>query len=189
MPKLILIRHAQTRQQPDVSAHRWQLTEKGRTDCVRLADALKPYGIQRMVTSEEPKARLTGELTADVLGIPCEAAPDLHETKRETVSYFEDLADFQAAIRAAMESPDDLLFGEETFVQARNRFTQAVERLSAAHPHETLAIVTHGTVLSLYASQFVDQSAYDIWQALDMPAYFVLNLPDKTIDQFVSTLI
>src|SRR5687768_5188210 len=115
MRQLIVIRHSQTKQQPNVSSHEWQLTDEGRKRCQHLAEELRPYGIDRIFTSEEAKAVLTGQLVADVLAIPCETAPNLHETKRETVGYFEREADFRASVQAAMVEPDKLLFGEETF--------------------------------------------------------------------------
>src|SRR5688572_20787281 len=124
MRRLILIRHSQTKQQANVNSHAWQLTDEGRKRCELLAEELRPYGISRVITSEEAKAALTGQLVADVLVVPCETAPNLHETKRETVGYFERAADFKASVQAAMVEPDKLLFGEETFTDARERFAQ-----------------------------------------------------------------
>ena len=50
---------------------------------------------------------------------PSETAPNLGETKRQTVPYFDAIkSDFKNAIRTAMAQPDELLFGEETFTDA-----------------------------------------------------------------------
>jgi broad specificity phosphatase PhoE len=189
MTHLILIRHSQTQQQQDVNAHQWQLTDTGRERCQILAEQLRSYGVSRIITSEEPKASLTGQLVADVLNVPCETAPDLHETKRETVGYFEHIADFQASVEAAMLEPDKLLFGEETFTAARKRFSAQVDTLLQQYPDETLAIVSHGTVLALYLAHLSGNGAVGIWHSLDMPAYAVIDLPEKTVSKIVTSIV
>jgi broad specificity phosphatase PhoE len=189
MVHLILIRHSQTQQQKDVNSHQWQLTDTGREHCQILAEQLRPYAISRIFTSEEPKAYLTGQLVADVLNVPCESSPDLHETKRETVGYFEHIADFEVAVEAAMLEPDKLLFGEETFTDARKRLSNQVDTLLQQYPDETLAIVSHGTVLAIYLAHLSGNGAIGIWRSLDMPAYAVINLPEKTISKIVTTIV
>lgn len=188
MPNLIFIRHSETKQQADVSSHEWQLTERGRARCQLLADAMREYKIDRIITSEEAKAYLTGKLVADVLDIACETAPHLHETKRETVPYFASVDDFKAAVKAAMREPDKLLFGEESFTDARERFALQVDKLLQQYPDETLAIATHGTILSLYLAQFSEQDVITIWDSLDMPAYAVLELPQKLVTKIVNSI-
>ncbi|MDQ7026424.1 MAG: histidine phosphatase family protein [Anaerolineae bacterium] len=188
MPNLILIRHSQTKQQPDVDSHLWQLTEEGRKRCQTLAEALRPYAIDRIITSEEAKAYLTGQLIADVLEIDCETAPNLHETRRETVPYFENIADFRAAVQAAMLQPDKMLFGEEAFTGALNRFSQQIDSLLEQYPDDRLAIVTHGTVMSLYLAHLSGQNVVTLWNSLDMPAYAVLSLPQKTITKIFTSI-
>ena len=189
MTHLILIRHSQTQQQKDMNSHQWQLTETGRERCQILAEQLRLHEIDRIFTSEEPKAQLTGQLVADVLHIPCETAPDLHETKRDSVGYFEHIAEFQAAVEAAMLEPDKLLFGEETFTDARTRLANQIDTLLQQYPDETLALVSHGTVLALYLAQLSGDGAVGIWQSLDMPAYAVVSLPEKTITKIVTSIV
>ena len=189
MTHLILIRHSQTQQQKDVNAHQWQLTDTGRERCQILAEQLRPYGIDRIFTSEEPKAQLTGQLVADVLHVPCETASDLHETKRETVGYFEHITDFQAAVEAAMLAPDKLLFGEESFTAARKRLANQIDTLLQQYPDETLAVVSHGTILALYLAQLSGNGAVGIWQSLAMPAYAVIDLPQKTVSKIVTSIV
>ena len=190
MRRLILIRHSQTKQQANVNSHDWQLTDEGRKRCQLLAEELRPYAIDRVITSEEPKAALTGQLVEEVLAVPCETAPNLHETKRETVGYFEREADFKASVQAAMAEPDKLLFGEETFTAARERFSQQIETLLVLYPGETLAVVTHGTVLSLYLAHLSEQDMIALWNSLDMPAYAVImvSLAQKQVIKIVASI-
>lgn len=190
MSHLILIRHSQTKQQANINSHSWQLTDEGRKRCQLLAEELRPYTIDRVIASEEPKAALTGQLVADVLAVPCETVPNLHETKRETVGYFESESDFKAAVQSAMLEPDKLLFGEETFTDARERFSRQIETLLAQYPDKTLAVVSHGTVLSLYLAHLSAQDAISWWNSLDMPAYAVImvSLGQKQVTNIVTSI-
>jgi broad specificity phosphatase PhoE len=190
MRQLILIRHSTVELQTNVNSHEWQLNAEGRKRCELLAEELRSYGIDRVITSEEAKATLTGQLVADVLEIPCESAPNLHETKRETVGYFENVNDFRASVQAAMAEPDKLLFGEETFTDARERFSKQLDTLLEQYPDETLAVVSHGTVMALYLAHISEQDVVSLWNALDMPAYAVImvSLGQKQVTKIVASI-
>lgn len=189
MNHLILIRHSITQQQADVSSHRWQLTLEGQTACKAAAAQLCDYGIAHVYTSDEDKARLTGQLIAEALELPVASAPNLHETLRHSVPYFPDVTDFQAAVKRAMRQPDELVFGEERFTDALNRFNVAIETLLTMHPDETIAVVTHGTVMSLFAAQYTSRDIYDIWASLDMPAYAIFERPSLSLIRLVSHVV
>lgn len=186
MPKMIFIRHSQTKLQADISSHTWTLTDVGRERCAKLAEALRPTGLARLITSEEHKAMLTAQLTAEHLGIPYQSAPNLGETKRDNVPFYPDVADFRQAIRQAMAQPDKLLFGEETFTDARVRFAQQVDSLSAQYPDDTLAIVTHGTVLALYLAHLTAQDIYPLWESFGLPMYVEVDTQTGDISEIVN---
>ena len=127
-----------------------------------------------------------GQLVAEQLDVSWQTAPDLGETKRETIPYFPELADFKNAIRKAMAQPDKLLFGEETFTSARERFSSQVDALLKQYPDDTLAIATHGTVLSLYLAHMSGDNVYEIWESLGLPAYIVVNMDTSTIEKIIN---
>lgn len=178
--QLILIRHSISAQQPEISSHHWTLTPEGESRCLKLAGRVAFYRPVVVVTSEEPKARLTGEIIARQLDIPAEAEYNLHEHLRHTEPYTDD-AIFRLKVRTLLTQPDQPVFGEETGAAARLRFTQAVDRLLKRHPDGPIAVVTHGTVLALYLAQVaaIDPVAY--WGCIGMPAYLVLALPDGRV--------
>ena len=149
---LVFIRHSQTQPESGVAACEWKLTDEGRRRCVPLAVQLAAFNLDRIVTSTELKAIETGQLAAQKLGIPCQTAVDLYEHKRETAPHYQTITEFQEAIHALLTKPDELVFGEETGVQARERFRKAVDMVMQSNPHENIGIVTHGTVLSLFLS-------------------------------------
>ena len=52
----LLIRHAETKQDPQVPSSQWRLTEHAYEACKALAETLKAYNLSRVVSSEEVKA-------------------------------------------------------------------------------------------------------------------------------------
>ncbi len=189
MSALILVRHAASQPQLETSAHDWQLADSGRDQCRLLADRLRPYNITQIVSSDEPKAVQTGMLIADYLGrLPFTHDADLRETHRKTAPFFTDEATFRQAIAAAMHQPQQLRYGEETFDAARFRFAAAVERLTSTRADETIALVSHGTILSLYLAHCMNVPSFAIWSLLDMPAYAVLSLPNLQVRELCFSL-
>ena len=174
---LILVRHSISQPEPGISAHRWTLTAEGQTRCAALAAQLRPYHITRIATSDEPKAVATAQLLSVHLetAAPLAIEPDFRETRRETAPYFDSEGEFHAAVHAAMTRPDEVLFGEESFSDARRRITLALGRAMNAHHSETLAVVTHGTIMSLLLGHISETDPFEIWRGLGMPAFAVLT--------------
>ena len=181
MPKLIFIRHSQTQPDLEIPSPQWSLTEEGRRRCEPLAEQLIPYNLDVIVTSKEPKAIQTGALVSHKLGIPYRVMENLHEHARETAPYFGTREEFLEAVKNLFTRPTELIFGEETGLEAQERFSRAVESVLAAYPQENIAIVTHGTVLSLFASQHAGQDDYAFWQSLGMPAIIAFSYPEMKL--------
>jgi len=186
---LVFIRHSQSQPDPKIPSSQWSLTSEGRRWCKPLAEQLIPYELDVIVTSAEPKAIETGELVAQRLAIPCEVRQNLHEHARETAPFFETKDEFQEAVSNLFAKPRDLVFGEETGFEARNRFSGAVESVLAAYPQENIAIVTHGTVLSLFTCQFIGQEAIVFWQNLGMPAFVAISHPEIKLLALMNELV
>jgi len=183
MPYLILIRHANSQPIAGRSPHRWTLSDEGRRKCTLLVERLRPYGIKHIYSSDEPKALQTAGQIAFYLGhLPSTLDDQLRETRRENVPFYDDELAFCQAIQAAMNQPQRLLYGEETFEAARIRFTEAVKRI-VANKNETVALVSHGTILSLYIASVIETNPFDLWKLLDMPAYAVFSLPDMKLNE------
>ena len=110
---LILVRHSQSQPDPSQPASQWGLTEQGRRRCAALADRLALHAPSVLVNSAEPKALETAAIVAGRLGLACEIAADLHEHLRERVGWLA-LEQFDQAVAALFERPDELALGEET---------------------------------------------------------------------------
>ncbi len=167
---LIFVRHSQVERVAGVDSAEWRLSATGRTLARELAAELRPWAPTRMITSVEPKAAETGQIIADALAIPCTSAPDLHEHDRRGMAYIPSREAFMAQVARFFAEPDQQVMGNETANEAKRRFVSAVGAQQAAYPNDTLAIATHGTVLSLFlAAHNPDLDLLAFWQALPLP--------------------
>lgn len=186
-PKLILVRHAAVQVNPEVNSHQWELSPDGRSATHQLAPHLQKFDPSHIFTSQEPKAIATGAALADVLALPTQAIPGLQEHDRRGVPYFENKADFETAVSQLFAHPNELLFGNETAVQARERFDTAVNQLYQQFPQETLILTTHGTVLTLFIGMHNTAiQPFQFWQRLTMPFAAILSWPEKQLLHTIS---
>lgn len=185
--KLILIRHSQSQPESGVAPARWRLTALGRERCGALADVLKTFNIERIYCSDETKAVETAELAAKPLKLPVEIARDVHEHVRTRAPFLAQEA-FMATLKKFFAEPHELVFGAESAQEACERFTRAVRNLVARESYGDIAVVTHGTVLSLFVGAHSIWDPYLFWQELDQPAVIVFSLPSFTLAQTAFTV-
>lgn len=188
MRKLILVRHSLpviTGEQP---ASQWQLSEEGRRRCEGLAALLAAHHPTAIVTSTEPKAIETGQLVGERLGIPVETAPSLHEHERPRTG-LDTLEQFQAKVARLLENPGELVFGTETGNKARERFSTAVDDAMKQHPAGNVAIVSHGTVMTLFVARVAGIKPVPFWKGLGLPAFVVLSYPELALLEVVASVV
>jgi 2,3-bisphosphoglycerate-dependent phosphoglycerate mutase len=136
---------------------------------------LAAYQVSAILSSAETKARETAAILAANLGLTPGEDADLNEHRRDNVSYLS-RPDFEAAIRRLFAEPDTLVFGQETAAQAYTRFAGAAQRALVAHPTGDVALVTHGTVMTLYAERHAGVEPFAFWQALTLPNLIALPI-------------
>ena len=183
--KLILVRHAQPAMATGVPASQWHLSVEGRRRCKALAERLSEYEPAIVVSSEEPKAIETGQIVADLLGLSLETEAGLHEHERGVVQDLDNRAHFLAQVARFFEHPDQLVFGRETADRAQARFGQAIARVLEKHPLGNPAIVSHGTVMTLFIARANRFAPLPFWKSLGLPSFAVLSLPGFELLQVV----
>ena len=182
--RLILVKLSGPEIVESVSSHQWRLSAKGRADTATLASHIATYAPQVVVTSTEPKAMETGIILARQLDLPCEPMPGLQENDRIGLPYLSD-DDYAATFRHFFEQPDELVVGRETARQAGDRFAAAIDCVMAEHSRVTIAVVSHGTVISLWLQRAAGIDPFPLWQRLGTPSYVVLSLPDLMLERIV----
>lgn len=160
---LHLIRHAMPALDPERPSHEWELAPGALGGLPALAETLRPRP-DIVVSSEEPKALATAQALAQVLDVPYRRMLGLHEQLRYTVPFYGQPGEFQAEMRRFFAHPAEVVSGEESADLARKRFTAALRAVMATYPQGCVAVVTHGTVRSLYVAQANGLEAYALWQ-------------------------
>jgi len=177
---LILIKHARPQIIPAAPAPQWRLGDEGRRQCEALATTLARWQPELLIASEEPKASETAQFTAQRLAVPWRTAPGLHEHNRSRTPYFADDEAYRAQIRALFARPDEAVFGTETAQAALTRFSAALDAALASVTQRSVAVVAHGTVISLYVAHRFGMDGYTLWWRLGLPALVVTDAPGLT---------
>ena len=152
MPNLILIRHSLPEMIHTMPANQWHLSEEGRLRCKTLAEKIKPYLPDVIITSPEPKALETAQILSEILGKEIKVIEDLREHERSNVGWMEKEV-FERKVSDFFRSSDVLVFGTETADQAHKRFANAISGLIDEFSERNIAIISHGTVISLWIAR------------------------------------
>jgi len=170
--------------EPHAPPSSWRLSEEGRKQSLALAERLEGYALEHVVTSEEPKAAETAKIMAERLGLPWSVAPALHEHVR-TGAAFGTQKEFESIARTFFENPGSLVWGSETAEQASARFTGGVRAILEQHPEGNLAVVAHGTVITLFLTHHEDFAPHGFWCSLGLPSFCVLSMPGFVLREAV----
>ena len=185
--QLILIRHSLPEIVENVPAHAWELSDDGRSRVERLAERLKQYQVEVICASVEPKARETAEILCKRLGVDIVVMDGLHEHERDGVPFYAK-DDFHSHVRELFEKPDELVFGNETAAQALERFKASVELMMNLYDGKRMAIVSHGTVISLFTAWLTGVDGYTFWKNLGLPSFVLLDLQNKQLLETVNII-
>lgn len=176
MPRTLhLIKHGRPAAHPGARAHDWDLAPGALDTIPALAARLGPVPAL-VVTSEERKARATGEALAARLNVPVRAMLGLHEHLRYTVPWGSQ-EEFEASCHAFFRHPSELVLGEETADEAHVRFRNAISAVMGANGGD-VAVVAHGTVISLLVARAGGLDPVPMWQALDFCGVLRVTWPD-----------
>jgi len=181
---IILIRHSDPEVRPDVPYEEWDLSEYGRQSCISLAKRIRIFQPVEVVTSREQKAIQTGTILAQILEIPSTTAAGLHEHERDGKGILSRIS-FETKLKEFYEQPSKLVFGRETAEQALRRFSIAITGVIDCHPTGNVAIVAHGTVISLWATSIIGGDPFAFWKRLGLPAFVVFSKPNLEFLEFV----
>ncbi len=177
---LILVKHSLPKISEDFPAREWLLSDEGKRRAQILAEGLRPYQPEVIISSVEPKAIQTAEVVAHSLKLPIKVVENLHEHDRSSTAYLSRNA-FELSIQEFFDKADELVFGNETANQSHQRFAEAVSSVLKKYVNQTIVIVTHGTVISLFVSRLTGIPEYSLWSELGLPSFTVLDLHANTL--------
>jgi 2,3-bisphosphoglycerate-dependent phosphoglycerate mutase len=170
MTQLFLIRHARSRMMGD-AAERWPLSEKGRREASILARQDFWRQVELVFSSPEPKALQTAEPAARRWSIPLQIVDCLHELRRPRL-----IRNYRRAIARIFKDPEKSIADMEPAARAAERITRCLKELVTAHPNRTLAVVSHGLVLTLFLAQLEGRwPTVAEWQAVPFTGLIVVD--------------
>jgi broad specificity phosphatase PhoE len=181
MAELVLVKHSLPEITPDVISHRWVLSLEGRDRCQWVAAEFAALGIATIYASLEPKALETAALAAAQLGLGVRPRPGLHENDRQGLG-FSSPAELEERMRRFFDLPSELVVGTETAQAALQRFEAAVRALASETPDQPVAVVTHGTVMSLLVAKHNQVAPFAFWKSLGLPSYVRLDRSTFTLE-------
>jgi broad specificity phosphatase PhoE len=163
--ELTLVRHAEpdynalngTHEAPDPP-----LTERGRSQALRLAQRMRTTQVDAIYSSTMRRAIETAAIVAAAKDLPVIRAPQLREVavgsrviSNGTKDDPQKLAS-QVLMRFLNNPRWDAIEGLEPSCEFRHRVVQAVDGIITRHPGQRVVLVTHAGVINAYLSMVLD---------------------------------
>jgi 2,3-bisphosphoglycerate-dependent phosphoglycerate mutase len=173
MTTLILVRHAQSAPDPALPERDWPLSETGTRQAASLPAVLAELGVDALASSPYLRAVETLRPYAESVALAISLDEDLRE--RELGGWLPNPANVEEAVRRMHVDLDFKLEGGESGHACIARFEAALGRVVAANPGRTVAVGSHGGVLShLLARQGV-QLPDAFWKRIRNPHLFIFD--------------
>ncbi|MFQ5831232.1 MAG: histidine phosphatase family protein [Candidatus Thorarchaeota archaeon] len=165
------LRHAETRIDPDTSPSRWHVTREGVKTARMLASSGMFDKVDLVVTSAESKAIETARPFAVKLGLEIIIEPRFNELER-VGGHIESQNEYLRRVQLAFRNQDSSAHGWETAASAIRRFEQGIRSIESEIESDTVLVVSHGLVLSLYFATLLDvDDVYERWLRLEVCAW------------------
>lgn len=170
MTRLIIVRHGQTiwnlerkyQGHSDIA-----LTEKGLKQAEAVAVRLAAEPVDAVYASDLSRAFKTAECIAAKHNLKVGLVPALREIKFgdwEGLTYEEITVRWPGLLGKLWSTPDELeIPGGESFHQLKARAYDAVTKIVAAHPEQTVAIVAHGGTIGTILCAMLNIHLNHVW--------------------------
>lgn len=170
MTKIIFVRHGQTewnvlgryQGQTDVA-----LSPLGIEQAEKLAAHFPVDKLEAVYSSDLARAMTTARCVADRFGLTVEACPELRELNFgdwEGLTYDGIVAKWPDALDNFFQHPDVLEIPHgESFPALRERALDAVEKIVARHPEQTVAVFAHGAILRTIMTAALHMDLKYVW--------------------------
>jgi broad specificity phosphatase PhoE len=188
MPYLYLVRHPRTHVDPSRNPHDWGLSEQGQIQVNALLDATFWQGVSAVYASTQNKASEPARVIGTRYKIPVTALAALSEVQRGTENFIS-ASEFDQQLSRFFSSPNVSVAGWERATDALHRFDSTVENIRLSHKGKSFAVISHGTILSLYYSKLMGKSPMiDVWRTIGFAAVATVDLTtNQLIHPFVET--
>ncbi len=180
--KLYLFRHSQTIFEPEIPSPNWVLSEEGIGKVKSLSLDSKIMNLDIFYSSLQNKALETAVLLAKPNRTPINTHAGLAELSSITKAF---IPNYDESVHDLYAGKIEKINNGESLKEGLDRFNKTIEEIvSIEIKSEHIGIVAHGSILSLFASQYSDLNAYELHQMIQMPDMAILNWDTKLFIDF-----
>lgn len=183
---LLFVRHSLPVLEESIERRFWHLSDEGRRRADAMADYLRRYDVQAIVSSDELKSIETAHAISTRLNCPFEVDARLREHSIDSEPFRSEPA-FKRLVHSFFASPDEIVFGTESAITACDRLATAVSTAREKYPTGDVALVSHGRLLSAFLAPILDTDPFALWKRLKTPALVALSLPKLDVAEVVET--
>jgi broad specificity phosphatase PhoE len=164
--KYIFLRHAETLKDPNTHPKDWLLTPDALQIVNKYIEEGKFANVTKIYSSTEPKAVATGKPISAKLEAEINELENFVEVKREKKFLTDE--EFLAQKKKEVENLGTVENGVESGGDALNRFEEGIDKLESEFNGETILVISHGTVMSIYFAKLLNElpNVFDRWQKL-----------------------
>lgn len=184
--KLVLIRHSKTKSEPNVNPLLWKLSDEGIELAKSLSkkDYIKNIGV--IYSSFQTKAVETSLLLAKDNFIHIKFDNSLTELTSITNGF---IPNYEESVEKLYKGSITSINKGETLEQGLDRFNKTIKQIVFNEKDKNIiGIVAHCNILSLFSAQFINKSALEIHNSMDMPDVAIFDWESKKFINFYGEL-
>jgi broad specificity phosphatase PhoE len=180
LTRVVLVRHADVIQDPGASGDTWRLSPAGEEKAAALTADPDVRRVGAVYTSPETKAVQTAEALAG--GRSIHLLPEVRELDRSALGWMGNQTAYEVVVREILARPGESVRGCEAALAAQARSVTALQELVALHRGQSLAVVSHGILLTLVLT-WIEQVAPDVglWRRIRLPDVAVIEWESRDI--------
>lgn len=189
MTKVILVRHGQTQWNLDMKYQGHcdiELTQKGIEQAMLAAQRLASEDVSAVYASDLSRALKTAQCIGEKHDLPVTAIPELREInfgEWEGLTFESINSKTKDSRSKLFTHPDEIVIpGGETFREVKERAMNAITKLVAQHPDQTIVVVSHGATIRTILCAVLNIHLNYLWKVKqDNTAINMLEYHDENI--------
>lgn len=151
------------------------LNETGKAQAAMVAEKLKRFNIEKIVSSDLTRTKQTAEIIKNILNITVEYDPRIREYNFGRLNGWSKGAIDPAMLGLFISNPTATEFNAEPFDDA---FTRVGDFLGTQDYSRNILVVTHSNVLYFMMCYLENKNKFDVFSYLDKSMYININNSD-----------
>lgn len=159
--KIVFLRHFKTKIDKDKPVSEWGLDEDGKKAMEELLNQYDFNKIDSIISSPEPKAKITANAISDKFSKSVEIEDLIAEVDRSKAGFVE--GDYKEVVKRYFNS-DNFEYHWESLEDVRYRIKNAVSNILSKEG--TPLVISHGMYLSIMLTPCLDKDIIEFWNEL-----------------------